>query len=245
MLKSTPVTERRKYQQFCGVARALDRVGERWTLLLARNLLLGPKRYGELLQGLPGITTNLLAKRLREMVDGGLIEKRQADLYALTELGAALEPVIMELGRWGGRFLSAPEPGDRLDIGWGLLSMKRRYKGGLELVAELGIDDRVFELAFSPSYLSVQERAAALPSVTLRGSTSAFRALFWLGVPYEKLVAAGEIVASGDAPRLLSAFNPPQALSKAGPAGGAPRRSSAAAAPRRKARAGRASRRGA
>jgi DNA-binding HxlR family transcriptional regulator len=114
------MTQRRKYQQFCGVARALDRVGERWTLLLARNLLLGPKRYGELIDGLPGITTNLLAKRLREMVALGLVEKRRSDSYALTELGAALEPVIMELGRWGGRFLGSPEPGDRLDIGWGL-----------------------------------------------------------------------------------------------------------------------------
>ena len=182
-------------------------MGERWTLLLVRNLLLGPKRYGQLLEGLPDITTNLLAKRLREMSQLGLIEKRQ-DEYALTELGASLEPVIMELGRWGGRFLGAPEPSDRLDMGWGLLSMKRRYRGGLKLVAELRIDERVFELAFSRSYLSVQERAASLPEVTLRGESAAFRALLWAGIPYERLAAKGQLVATGEIQKLLNAFTP-------------------------------------
>ncbi|HVJ14156.1 MAG TPA: helix-turn-helix domain-containing protein [Polyangiaceae bacterium] len=238
---STNVTERRNYRQFCGVARALDRVGERWTLLLVRNLLLGPKRYGELLESLPDITTNLLAKRLREMTELGLIEKKQ-DHYALTESGAALEPVIMELGRWGGRFLTTPERDDRLDIGWGLLSMKRRYAGGLKLVAELRVDDRTFELSFSPTYLSVQERPATLPEVTLQGSTAAFRALFWLGVPFERLRAEGELVASGEIETLLGAFTPPPS---AAPAAGAPAKSSAVEPPRRKSRAGRASRRGA
>jgi len=229
------MAERRNYRQFCGVARALDRVGERWTLLVVRNLLLGPKRYGELLESLPGITTNLLAKRLREMRALGLIEKRQKDFYALTEPGAALEPVIMELGRWGGRFLTAPEPGDRIDIGWGLLSMKRRYKGGRELVAELRIDDRVFELSFSPTYLSVQERPATLPAVTLRGSSAAFRSLFWLGVPFERLAAEGRLQATGEISRLLDAFTPVSAA----PAVRAPPKSSGAAAPRKRAAAAR------
>ena len=69
------MAELRSYHQFCGLARALDRVGERWTLLLVRNLLLGPRRYGELLDGLPGITTNLLAKRLKELEEQGIIER--------------------------------------------------------------------------------------------------------------------------------------------------------------------------
>src|SRR5690349_12744259 len=93
--------ERRSYQQFCGVARALDVVGERWTLLIVRNLLLGPRRYGDLLAELPGLTTNLLAKRLREMELVGLVEKRElpppaaSTVYALTADGAALEGVVM------------------------------------------------------------------------------------------------------------------------------------------------------
>src|SRR5215831_6402600 len=101
--------KRRSYDQYCGVARSLDVVGERWTLLIVRNLLLGPRRYSDLLAELPGITTNLLAKRLKEMESAGLIEKHDqrrpggAVVYALTATGAALEPVVMELGRWGGR----------------------------------------------------------------------------------------------------------------------------------------------
>src|SRR6187549_2526493 len=91
----------RSYHQFCGLARALDVVGERWTLLLVRNLLLGPRRYGDLLEELPGITTNLLAKRLRALCEHGLVEKTALPppaaipVYALTEAGAALEPAIM------------------------------------------------------------------------------------------------------------------------------------------------------
>src|SRR5258706_5251392 len=92
--------ERRSYRQFCGFARAVDVVGERWTLLVARNLLLGPRRYGDLLEELPGITTNLLAKRLRDLEAAGLVEKRAGAgvvTYALTERGLALDPVINEL----------------------------------------------------------------------------------------------------------------------------------------------------
>src|SRR5437660_7820998 len=97
---------RRSYKQFCGLAKALDVVGERWTLRIVRNLLLGPLRYSDLLRGLPGITTNLLAKRLREMEEFGLIEKTRgtttdgAHAYGLTTLGAGLEPAIHALGHW-------------------------------------------------------------------------------------------------------------------------------------------------
>jgi DNA-binding HxlR family transcriptional regulator len=232
--------KRRSYRQFCGLARALDRLGERWTLLIVRNLLLGPKRYSELLEGLPGITTNLLAKRLREMTALGLLEKQERDWYALSELGAALEPAIMELGRWGGRFLVAPEPGDRLDIAWALLSLKRRYRGGLELMAELRIDARTFELGFSPTYLSVKERRATLPKVTITGSADALRALLFLGVPYAELQARGALQIEGEIALFMGAFT-----AMPGPGAPAPTRSSAAAEPPPKARSRRASRRGA
>jgi len=115
MKRKAPV--KRTYQQHCGLARALDVVGERWTLLIVRELLLGPRRYGDLLDTLEGITTNLLAKRLKEMTETGLLEKRHAEppvageLYTLTEAGAALEPAIMELGRWGGRSISGAARG--------------------------------------------------------------------------------------------------------------------------------------
>src|SRR4029078_12191864 len=99
--------DRRSYNQFCGLAHALDIVGERWTLLVVRNLLLGPQRYSELLRGLPGITTDLLAKRLQEMEPEGW--RARASLAGsdgtspcrLTPLGQSLEPAIHALGRWG------------------------------------------------------------------------------------------------------------------------------------------------
>src|SRR5438128_9807388 len=93
---------RRSYRQFCGLAKALDIVGERWTMLVVRNLLLGPQRYSELQRGLPGITTNLLAKRLKEMEAAGLIERTaDAQGWQLTPFGAGLEPAVHALGRWG------------------------------------------------------------------------------------------------------------------------------------------------
>src|SRR4051794_37700309 len=125
---------RRSYRQHCGVARALDAVGERWTLLLVRDLLLAPRRYGDLLAGLPGLTTNLLAKRLRELEAGGLVEKRDLPapssgvVYALTASGRELEPVVMALGAWGWRFMARSHRGDALDIGWAMLALKRRFR---------------------------------------------------------------------------------------------------------------------
>src|SRR3954452_20420759 len=110
---------KRSYNQFCGLAKALDIVGERWTLLVVRNLLLGPRRYSDLLRELPGITTNLLAKRLKELEAMGILERTtlaspaQTEAYALSPLGEALEPAVMELARWGGAFMGVPEPEDR------------------------------------------------------------------------------------------------------------------------------------
>src|SRR5207249_10868829 len=98
---------KRSYGQFEGLATALDAVGERWTLLLVRELLLGPRRYKDLLEGLPGIGTNLLARRLKELKGAGVIVKRSlpapagSSVYELTDSGRALEPDLIELARWG------------------------------------------------------------------------------------------------------------------------------------------------
>lgn len=102
----------RSYDQYCAVAKALDLIGERWTLLVLRDLVhLGPRRFSDLRDGLPGIGANLLTQRLRRLEREGLIRRRRLSsplkgvVYELTELGAALEPTIIELGRWGGRFM--------------------------------------------------------------------------------------------------------------------------------------------
>ncbi len=98
----------RSYQQYCAVAKALDVVGDRWVLLIVRELMTsGPSRYTDLLKGLPGIATNLLADRLRDMEKAGLLRREEAPppvattLFHLTERGRALNPILEELGRWG------------------------------------------------------------------------------------------------------------------------------------------------
>lgn len=194
---------RRNYRQFCGLARALDHVGERWTLLVVRNLLLGPKRYSDLLERLPGVTTNLLAARLREMERLGLIVKRKAPppvratVYELAAAGRALEPALMELARWGARFMDRPGAGDTFDVGWALLSLKRRYRGGLDLVAAFDIGERSFELAFDARYLAVTEGAATRPDVSVRGDVDAFRAWLFGGADADALRAEGALTVTG------------------------------------------------
>jgi DNA-binding HxlR family transcriptional regulator len=90
----------RSYNQYCGLARGLDVVGDRWALLIVRELLEGPRRYNELLDGLPGIATNLLAERLRALEEAGVLKRRDDHTYALTEWGLGLHEVVYALGRW-------------------------------------------------------------------------------------------------------------------------------------------------
>ncbi len=156
--------DKRRYRQFCGTARALDVVGERWTLLIVRNLLLGPRRYSDLLSELPGLTTNLLAVRLREMREHGLVESVSAsgvrEHYGLTARGAALERVIVELSRWGAGLMDAPREDDRIDVGLALLSLKPRYRGvEHEGTLLLKMDERAFTLHLGISALRVTDRA--------------------------------------------------------------------------------------
>lgn len=101
----------RSYGHYCAIATALDTVGDRWTLLLIRELIGGPKRYTDLAEGLPGISTDLLATRLRDLEDKGLIERQvlpppaASKVYALSDDGAALEPTLVALAKWGARRL--------------------------------------------------------------------------------------------------------------------------------------------
>jgi len=111
------VTTVRRYQEYCSLARTLDLVGDRWTLLIVRELALRPCRYTDLRDGLPGIATNLLAERLRELTAAGVVTAETAPppvattLYTLTDWGAGLWPILMQLGRWGAP-LMAPGQGD-------------------------------------------------------------------------------------------------------------------------------------
>src|SRR5262249_4096231 len=152
------------------------------TLLIVRDLLIGPRRFSDLLDGLPGITTNLLATRLRDLGAGEIVEPAARGGYRLTEAGRALEPAVRELGRWGGRYLARPRRGDALNLGWGLLSLKRRYRGGVECVVGIEADGRSFELTLGRELMDLVEREASSPALRLAGASHAFRRLFGLGV---------------------------------------------------------------
>lgn len=147
---------KRSYGQHCAVARALDVVGERWTLLLVRELLLGPRRYSDLLAGLPGVGTNLLAERLRDLESAGVIQRRTlpppaaSTVYELTELGHELRPALLELGRWGARFLGRPTGAESMRPGWYVLSMIATFRpevaGDGDATYELRVDGERFQI---------------------------------------------------------------------------------------------------
>jgi DNA-binding HxlR family transcriptional regulator len=112
------------YDHYCPVAHALGAVGERWALLVVRELLQGPKRYTDLAEGLPGIGTNILASRLRDLEKAGVVTKRTlpppaaSRVYELTDYGLELKPVMRELALWGARSLGPPTADDELYPGW-------------------------------------------------------------------------------------------------------------------------------
>ncbi|OGO51102.1 MAG: hypothetical protein A2148_07025 [Chloroflexi bacterium RBG_16_68_14] len=113
-----------RYPQFCALARAAELIGERWTLLIIRELLLGPKRFSDLRSRLPGISSSVLAERLTRLDEADLVQRAHLEppaassVYELTGDGRALEPVIFALIRWGARYLFPARPGEQLEPEW-------------------------------------------------------------------------------------------------------------------------------
>lgn len=126
---------RRSYDQFCATARALDSVGDRWTLLIVRELLAGPRRYTDLHADLPGVSTDVLASRLKDMEQGGLAVRRRlpppaaAAVYELTERGRGLLPVLTALAAWGAPALGERRPTDAVRAHWFALPLLRALDG--------------------------------------------------------------------------------------------------------------------
>jgi DNA-binding HxlR family transcriptional regulator len=142
----------RSYHQFCSLARALDVVGDRWSMLIVRNLLLGPQRWSELRDGLPGVATNLLAQRLVQLEADGLLCQGAAG-YALTPIGAELEPALFALADWGERhWMGPPTADDAMRLRYLMTSMRRRLlPGPIHARVALWVGDQGFDVRLGPA----------------------------------------------------------------------------------------------
>jgi len=182
----------KNYEQYCPVAHALELVGERWSLLIVRELLKGPKRYTDLAGALPRIGTNVLAARLKDLEACGVIAKRRlppptpAQVYELTPYGVALRPVMRELARWGLNSLPAPTDDDELAPGW--------LPDALETFFAPVAPDGSFEFRIGDEVASLVDGEARAgpteaPDAVLEASPAAFYYLFverrWDGVAVE------------------------------------------------------------
>jgi DNA-binding HxlR family transcriptional regulator len=155
----------KRYDQYCPVCHALGLVGERWSLLIVRELLRGPKRYTDLVEGLPGIGTNILAARLRELEEGGILHKRRlpppaaSTVYELTEYGAELEEPLYALARWGARSLGPPGPDEEFYPDWGLNAFAALFDPeaarGLTETYVVRVDDDVYTVRLDDGRLDV------------------------------------------------------------------------------------------
>jgi len=167
------VTGNRSYGDQCGVARSLDVIGERWALLIVRELLLGPKRFNDLLAGLPGASPNVISQRLRELAGDGVIRKRdlgppaRVSVYELTDWGLELEPVVLHLGQWG---THAPLPEDAKVGGFDSLLLALHAAADPTLVTgryELRIGDSTFTVDGTAGSVRIRRGTADEPSATL------------------------------------------------------------------------------
>jgi DNA-binding HxlR family transcriptional regulator len=167
----------RSYRLLCPIARALDRVGDRWTLLILRDLHAGPMRFGELQRGLPGLASNLLTNRLEKLQSDGLVVREGGD-YALTERGRATARLLWELATFGMGFPPDPdlkEPGHlRLAAITLENALRRVVPSGATMVAELRLDDEPFRIELRGGAVSVRYGAAEDAAVVAH---SAYRPL--------------------------------------------------------------------
>ncbi|WP_245744093.1 winged helix-turn-helix transcriptional regulator [Lentzea fradiae] len=156
--------KRRDYAQYCGIARALELVGERWALLVVRDLTVRPRRYTDLQEGLRGIPTNVLSTRLKELEQAGIVERRVAPaprrgvVYTLTEVGRALEPALIALGRWGSSQLGEPQPGYVASPDGAVLNLRGAFQpseaAGLTASWELRLGDTVIHARLADGALT-------------------------------------------------------------------------------------------
>ena len=205
------MTRTRTYGDPCGIARALDVVGERWALLVVRELLLGPKRFTDLRAGLPNLSPDVLSQRLRELEADGLVTRRRlpppagSKVYELTERGLELEPVILALGRWG---TSVPFPPDGHDLGPDstILALKTVFDPKAARNGDLSVELRLGEQTFSAQLdgrgIEIARGTAADPDAVLTTSTMTLVGLLWQGLGLGEAERSGQVELEGDRRKL-------------------------------------------
>lgn len=205
----------RTYGQYCALARGLDLVGDRWTLLIVRELLsLGPSRYADLQRGLPGIATNLLAGRLKEMEAAGLVARSElprpanATVFALTERGAALEGVVREFVKWGALLMSPPAPDESFRPHWLLIPLRALCRdntpGAPAQVVRVGSAADGCDITADAGSIDITSSTfPTAPDAIVDGDPGALVALFTGQLPVSSAEAAGMITGDVDAVRRI------------------------------------------
>ena len=213
----------RSYDDGCAAAHALDLVGERWALLVVRELLLGPKRFTDLRTGLPNASPNVLAQRLRELEGAGVVRRRKlpppaaSRVYELTEWGMELEPVIIRLGRWGARSPSMSREA-ALGVDSFILSLRtmfdERAAEGLEASYELRFGEDVFRAVVTDGSFEVERGAAEQPDAIVETDPATLAALVYDGRgTLAEALRSGEVKIEGEesvVERFLELFSLPE-----------------------------------
>jgi DNA-binding HxlR family transcriptional regulator len=209
---------KRSYGDSCGIARALDLVGERWTLLIVRELVLGAKRFTDLRTGLPAVSADVLSLRLRELEAAGLVGRRTlpppaaARVYELTKWGQELEPALHALGRWGSR-TALPAQAPPLSADAAVVALQTMFDpagaGEIDAAYELRLGDRPFAIRIGQGRFYARQGAADGAAATIATDTGTHVAVLWHGRRLEEAIAGGSLTIAGDrraAERLLASF---------------------------------------
>jgi DNA-binding HxlR family transcriptional regulator/putative sterol carrier protein len=222
---ASPKKQLRSYEDGCATAHALDLVGERWALLVVRELVLGPKRFTDLRAGLPGISPNVLTQRLEELEQANVVRRRKlpppsaAWVYELTEWGAELERVIMALGRWGARSPALMQ-GFPLSVDAFILSLRTMFGGeaaaGLKARVELRIGEERFRAKIAGGRMDLVRGTADDPDAVLAASVQTLVGVIYGGRKLADAVREGDLVIEGDkavAKRFVTLFPLPHPAS--------------------------------
>jgi DNA-binding HxlR family transcriptional regulator/putative sterol carrier protein len=195
------------YQDGCAAAHALSLVGERWALLVVRELALGPKRFTDLRVGLPNVSPNVLAQRLRDLEEVGVVQKRKlpppasVQVYELTEWGYGLEPVLVSLGRWAVHSPRLPKNGT-LGVNSLILSFRTMFHPdsakGLEASYELRLGEETFYAKVANSEFEIARGNATKPDVILETEPMTLTALVYGGYSLSQAVKSAQVKLEGD-----------------------------------------------